>query len=199
MNAGQMIEYLERIPGAGSWLLVSVQGLHRFYARDQNTVVASWMTSEDRDAAIADNVRYVADVVDAVKHAWPFEQLVYAGFSQGVAMAFRAAIRAGHRCDGVLALGGDIPPELLADSAIAWPRVVLGRGDDDPYYLSATFARDASHLESAGALARRVSFPADHEWTAEFCEAAGEFLANVRLEPPRLAGQTRATSSTRPA
>ena len=131
MNAGQMIELLEQIPGAGAWLLVSVQGLHRFYARDQKTVVASWMTSEDREAAIADNIRYVADVVDAVRHAWPFNQLVYAGFSQGVAMAFRASVRAGRACDGVLALGGDIPPELLTDPSIDWPRVVLGRGDDD--------------------------------------------------------------------
>ena len=183
MNAGQMIEYLERIPGAGSWLLVSVQGLHRFYARDQKTVVASWMTAEDRDSAIADNIRYVADVVDAVKHAWPFEQLVYAGFSQGVAMAFRAAIRTGHACEGVLALGGDIPPELLVDSSIAWPSVLLGRAEDDPYYAPATFARDVSHLERVGAPARPVSFAGDHEWSAAFCEAAGEFLADLKVRP----------------
>jgi predicted esterase len=176
MNASQMIDLLERIPGAAAWLLVSVQGLHRFYARDQRTVVASWMTSEDRDAAIADNIRYVADVVDAVKHAWPFEQLVYAGFSQGVAMAFRAAVRAGHACDGVIALGGDIPPELASDASIAWPRVVLGRGDDDAHYTADTFARDAALLERSGALAARATFAGGHEWSDGFGAAAGEFL-----------------------
>ena len=179
MNAGQMIELLEQIPGADAWLLVSVQGLHRFYSRDQKTVVASWMTSEDRDAAIADNIRYVADVVDAVKHAWPFDRLVYAGFSQGVAMAFRASIRGGHACDGVLALGGDIPPELLTDRLTAWPRVVLGRGDEDAQYRSETFERDASLLEKSGALAARATFAGGHEWSRAFCEAAGEFLALV--------------------
>ena len=61
-----------------------------------------------------DNVRYVTDVVDAVRHAWPFTRLVYAGFSQGASMAFRAAMSGGKACDGVVALGGDIPPELLA-------------------------------------------------------------------------------------
>ena len=179
MNAGQMINLLEEIPGVDPWLLVSVQGLHRFYARDQKTVVASWMTSEDRDAAIADNIRYAADVVDAVRHAWPFDRLVYAGFSQGVAMAFRAAARGGHRCDGVLALGGDIPPELLADSSIAWPPVVLGRGDDDAQYSSAMFLRDASLLENARALAARATFSGGHEWSRAFCEAAGKFLTAV--------------------
>jgi predicted esterase len=174
-----MIELLEQVPGADAWLLVSVQGLHRFYSRDQKTVVASWMTSEDRDAAIADNIRYVADVVDAVKHAWPFDRLVYAGFSQGVAMAFRASIRGGHACDGVLALGGDIPPELLTDPSTAWPRVVLGRGDEDAQYRSETFERDASLLAKSGALAARATFAGGHEWSRAFCEAAGEFLALV--------------------
>ncbi len=185
MNAGQMIELLEQIPGAGAWLLVSVQGLHRFYTRDHKTVVASWMTSEDREAAIADNIRYVADVVDAVRHAWPFHQLVYAGFSQGVAMAFRASVRAGRACDGVLALGGDIPPELLTDPSIDWPRVVLGRGDDDLQYTSEAFARDASLLERAGALAARATFPGGHQWSRAFCEAAGEFLADLKVRPTR--------------
>lgn len=179
MNASQMIDLLERIPGAAAWLLVSVQGLHRFYARDQKTVVASWMTSEDRDAAIADNIGYVADVVDAVKHAWPFEQLVYAGFSQGVAMAFRAAVRAGHACDGVIALGGDIPPELASDASIAWPRVVLGRGDEDAHYAPDTFARDAALLERSGALAARATFAGGHEWSDGFGAAAGEFLDDL--------------------
>jgi predicted esterase len=185
MNAGQMIELLELIPDAAAWLVVSVQGLHRFYAHDQKTVVASWMTSEDRDAAIVDNVRYVADVVDAVKHAWPFDELVYAGFSQGVAMAFRAAARAGHRCDGVLAVGGDIPPELLTDPSIAWPRVVLGRGDDDEHYSSATYERDAAFLEKAGALAVRATFAGGHEWSRAFCETAGKFLERVARGAPR--------------
>jgi predicted esterase len=137
------------------------------------------MTSEDRDAAIADNIRYVADVVDAVEHAWPFQELVYAGFSQGVAMAFRAAVRAGHRCDGVLALGGDIPPELLGDASIAWPQVVLGRGSNDPQYSSAAFERDASFLERAAALAARVTFEGGHEWSGAFCATAGKLLERV--------------------
>jgi len=179
MNAAQMLDELDAIPGAEAWLLVSVQALHRFYAHDGRTVVASWMTSEDRDAAIADNIRYISDVVDAVRHAWPFHRLVYAGFSQGVSMAFRAAIRAGHACEGVIALSGDIPPELAQDPSIAWPRVVLGRGDADVLYSREAFTRDASLLNRAGALAAQVAYDGGHEWREPFRRAVGEFLKGL--------------------
>ena len=131
MNAGQMIELLEQIPGAGGWLLVSVQGLHRFYSRDQKTVVASWMTSEDRDAAIADNIRYVADVVDAVKHAWPFEQLVYAGLLAGRGDGVSCRRFGRPRVRGRFGARGRHPARAAGRSLIAWPRVVLGRGEED--------------------------------------------------------------------
>jgi len=41
--------------------------------------------------------------------------VVFAGFSQGVAMAFRAAVNAGRRVAGVISVGGDIPPEITPD------------------------------------------------------------------------------------
>ena len=46
-------------------MLVSVQGLHRFYQRRTNEVIASWMTRQDRELAIADNLAYVEGVIDA--------------------------------------------------------------------------------------------------------------------------------------
>src|SRR5215211_6961236 len=83
---------LEVIPGVERWLLVSVQGLHRFYTR-AGAVVASWMTSQDRELMIADNTAYVRQVIAQVRtgHAEvrTSAPLVFVGFSQGVAMAFR--------------------------------------------------------------------------------------------------------------
>ena len=57
---------LTRITGTEGWLIVAVQGLHRFYTKGGD-VVASWMTREDRELAIADNVAYVGQVIDAVR------------------------------------------------------------------------------------------------------------------------------------
>ena len=68
--------------------LVSIQGLHRFYSRGGD-VVASWMTKEDREQAIADNVDYVGKVLTTVADEFGITRpLIYVGFSQGVAMAF---------------------------------------------------------------------------------------------------------------
>ena len=69
-----------------------MQGLHRFYARGQGKVVASWMTREDREQAIADNLGYVNRVVmRRCPGAGDEATVVFLGFSQGVAMAYRAA------------------------------------------------------------------------------------------------------------
>src|SRR3954453_15169282 len=91
-GAEAQLERMRRIPGAERWLLVSIQGLHRFYQRRANQVVASWMTRQDRDLAIADNLTYVTAVIDRLddeRRGSP--RLVLTGFSQGVAMMFRAA------------------------------------------------------------------------------------------------------------
>ena len=63
--AAAAMERLQTIPDAGHWRLVAIQGLNRFYRGRSTDVVASWMTREDRELAIADNVSYVSAVIDA--------------------------------------------------------------------------------------------------------------------------------------
>jgi len=112
-GAEAQLARMQAIPGSDGWLLLAVQGLHRFYQRRANEVVASWMTRQDRELAIADNIAYVASVVDAVAAEWPASgPLVFTGFSQGVAMMFRAAVAQGRHVDGVISVGGDVPPEV---------------------------------------------------------------------------------------
>ena len=57
---------LERLPGSDRWFLCAIQALHPFYKRNGD-VVASWMTSFDRENAIRDNVRYVSAVVGGLR------------------------------------------------------------------------------------------------------------------------------------
>jgi predicted esterase len=176
-HAGHMLDDLRAIAGSDRWLLVSVQGLHRFYDRNEG-VVASWMTREDRELAIEDNGRYVGAVVAAVNAAFVVPALVYVGFSQGVAMAFRAAARAGHACDGVVALGGDIPPDVRDDPDVQLPNVIIGGGRRDRYYPPEKLAADAEWLGDRGVLAASVDFDGGHEWSDTFRHAAAGFLAS---------------------
>jgi predicted esterase len=177
-RAQHMLDELEALPGAAAWLLVSVQGLHRFYEGDPGGVVAHWMTSEDREHAIADNVAYVDAVVHAVAAAHPFERLVFLGFSQGTAMAARAAASAGDRCHGLILLGGDIAPEVLASGAHL-PRTVIGRGSTDPYYSAERFEADRDALEERGVLAAAVEYTGGHEFTPTFRATASALIQSL--------------------
>ena len=155
--------------------VVSVQGLHRFYTR-ANGVVASWMTKEDRELAIADNVAYVAHVLKAIAGDPGLTRpLVYAGFSQGVAMAYRAATMVQWPCDGVIALAGDLPPDV-ASLASSLPRVLIGRGTEDTWYTAEKSAADRAILDPAGVKVTEFVFEGGHVWAPEFISRAGAFL-----------------------
>jgi predicted esterase len=177
-SADEMLAEVRQIPGADRWRLISVQALHRFYTRRDQQVVASWMTRQDREHAIADNIAYVnrvvADVADDAR------VLVFAGFSQGVAMAYRAAICGRRAAAGIIALAGDIPPELKpAQGAESWPRVLIGAGSREEWYTAERVDADVAFLRDSGVTHEVVRFDGGHEWTSEFRAAAGDWLERV--------------------
>lgn len=174
-RAQHLLDELAALPGSDAWLLVSVQGLHRFYVRATGEVVAHWMTSEDRELAIADNVAYVDAVVQAVAAAHPFDKLVFLGFSQGASMASRAAAHAGDRCHGLVMLGGDVAPEVLASRA-RLPRTIIGRGSTDAFYSAQQFTADSEALEERGVLGAAVEFSGGHEFSPMFRAAASALI-----------------------
>jgi predicted esterase len=177
-NAERHLEQLRSIPGAERWRLVAIQGLHRVYNTKTQEVVAGWMTREDRDLAIADNVAYVDAVLEAVRHAHPWRPtLAFLGYSQGVAMAYRAAALGLHPADAILALGGDVPPELTAIPNR--PRALIARGDRDEWYAADKLQADLARLRAWGLPLETCLFPGGHEWSEEFRAAAGRLLAAV--------------------
>ena len=179
-NAAITFEVLRQIAGDRSIGVVSIQGLHRFYSRTNN-VIASWMTKEDRDLAIADNVAYVSKVLAAVADEYGITRpLIYAGFSQGVAMAYRAATLAQRPCDAVIALAGDVPPDV-APLASSVPKVLLGRGSEDKWYHSEMAAKDRAVLQLAGVSVIHHEFDGGHEWGPEFIARASGFVDELLL------------------
>jgi predicted esterase len=180
-NAEAHLAELSRIPGAEAWHRVAVLALHRFYNTKTQDVVASWMTRLDREQAIADNLAYVRSVVDAVRgELGPAGLLVFCGFSQGASMAWRAAART--PCDGLLALGGDIPPDV-AESPDPLPAALLGRGLDDAWYSAGKLDQDLGVLASRGGFVESCVFEGGHVWTDAFREAAGRFLSRLPIRP----------------
>ena len=176
-SADETLWDIRQIPGTDAWTVASAQGLHRFYNRNSEKVIASWMTRQDRDDAIADNVAYIDRAIDTVAVQGP---LVFAGFSQGAAMAYRAAVLGSHRAAGIIALGGDIPPELKTGETLrSWPAVLIGGGERDTWFTPARADADAAFLAAHNVPHDLVRFAGAHEWTDDFRAAAGRWLQRV--------------------
>jgi predicted esterase len=177
-NATIQMQRLATIPGADGWTLVAVQGLHRFYRGRTDEVIASWMTREDREAMIEDNIAYVDAAVESVDSRSSFP-IVCVGFSQGVAMAFRAAVRGRATAAGVVAVGGDVPPELVADTSTRFPPVLLVRGQRDNWYTQAKLDADVAALLARGVAVTAIVVDGGHEWNDAVADAAGRFIAGL--------------------
>ena len=177
-DADVQMQRLEAIPDGSGWTLVSIQALHRFYRGRSHDVVASWMTRQDREVAIADNIDYVSAALDLVPHD-ASAKIVYAGFSQGVAMAFRSAVRGRRAAAGVVGVGGDVPPELLLDPHVRFPFVLLARGARDEWLTAEKFRADLNALAARHGRVRAHEFDGGHEWNDAVAAAVAEFLQSV--------------------
>ena len=170
------LEHLQSIRGDRPWALVSVQGLNRYYTR-RGDVVAAWMTREDRELAIADNIAYVRAVLDEVSgmSGTPPKRVVCAGFSQGTAMAYRTAAFSGQQVAGLIILAGDVPPDVVPTAA-SLPRVLLGRGSSEEWYTAEKAAVDLARLRQSGVDVIEHVFDDGHVRHPSFAERAGQFL-----------------------
>lgn len=176
-TAEENLDSLLELPGLAHWHIVSIQGLHPFYRGRSGDLGASWMTRQDRELAIADNVRYVGDALTDVKSQLEIGgPVAFLGFSQGTAMTYRAAAGSGHVAQGLIALGGDVPTEILTGGLSEFPRVLIGRGTQDEWYDEGKMQRDLDLLDGAGVVAETCVFEGGHEFTGEFNRAAGRFL-----------------------
>ncbi|MBM3163761.1 MAG: phospholipase [Chlorobi bacterium] len=176
-TAGDELERLASISGASNWCLCSIEALHRFRNTKGNPG-ASWMTSSDRELRIAENIRYVDEVLAAaLRQCCPGCRIVLHGFSQGAGMACRAAVLGKNEVSGVMLLGGDIPPEL--DRFDRMKAVHLVRGNRDPLYTEERFMQDAARLRDAGVPCRAVPFAGGHGTNSAYYRLAGEFLGQL--------------------
>jgi len=176
-DAETQMARLESIPASDDWTLVSIQGLHRVYRGRSEEVASGWMVRQDRDVMIADNIAYV-DAALASLAPPDGAPIVFAGFSQGAAMAFRAAVRGRHSAAGAIAVGGDVPPELLADPTARFPPVLLMRGSREDWYTDGKLRADEAALTARGVHVTTVVYDGGHAWTDAVSAACAEFIAS---------------------
>ncbi|HKO59482.1 MAG TPA: hypothetical protein VJ276_26680 [Thermoanaerobaculia bacterium] len=173
-NADRHIEELLRLPEVERWTVVAIQALHRFYNTRTQEVIASWMTRQNREQLLADNIAYVRRAVASLGSP---ETLVFAGFSQGTTMAYRAA--AAIPADALLVLGGDLPDDVSAQPDVQLPLTLIARGKTDDWFTAEKMERDVATLRRMAKELRTLEFDGGHEWSDAFRAAAGEVLRGL--------------------
>ena len=109
--ADEFILQFEKIK-SNSLLIVAPEGLHRFYSRGHEKVVASWMTKEERDDDIHDYVLFLDKVYDEVVKNSSATKIIVLGFSQGAATASRWCSSGKNKIDDLILWCGFFPPDL---------------------------------------------------------------------------------------
>ena len=168
------MKLLQKFPGIEDWTVCSIQALHPFY-NTRAKIGYSWMTSQNRELHIKENVEYVISVISEIKNSHQVnDTIVYHGFSQGTAMACRAALLGKFISSGVILLGGDIPPKF--DQIEKMNRILLARGKKDKFYSSVRWKKDVNRVQKSKNDSFLCEFDAGHEKHKDYLEAASEFL-----------------------
>ena len=121
----------------GNTLIIAPEALNRFYI-DSNygRVGASWMTKEERESDIEENIEYlnslIKTVCDEIGH-YNFKMNIL-GFSQGGATACRWIFSSKMKVDNLILWAGDIPKDtMIEENKSKWnsfnTHIVMGKQD----------------------------------------------------------------------
>jgi predicted esterase len=79
----------------------------------------------------------------------------------------------------VIALGGDMPPDVADDAAAALPPALVARGLRDEWFTREKMEKDLQRVRARGGRVESLEFDGGHEWGPPFFDAAGAFLRGL--------------------
>ena len=175
---GQLAEFFIRkfIPHASeNRLFIAPEGTNHNYLKDfQGRVGANWMTSYQRETAIANNHRYLNGMMEEVLSA--FEQpprIHLLGFSQGAATGTRWASQWKGKLDSLILWGGGFAHDLaleVAKEKFADTAMILVYGLEDELVTEESKKRQEELLFELGKPINLLSFSGGHELDPQMLE-----------------------------
>ena len=170
--AAPFLSELEHVAGEGR-RVVAPEGLSRFYLRGgSGRIGASWMTREDREAEIADQLAYLDRLQAEVTSGLADVRVGVLAFSQGTAAAGRWIVRGAARPRALVPRprrlvlwGGGLPPDIdaaAARAALTETRVDLVAGDEDEVLPPELFERELARLRALAPDVRGHRFRGGH-------------------------------------
>lgn len=96
-----------------NWYVVAPEGLHRFYKEGYaGRVGASWMTKEDRENDIEDNIEWLNQLIAHLTKENSYSEIVILGFSQGASTATRFFYSGQQTIDRLIIWASVFPPDM---------------------------------------------------------------------------------------
>lgn len=165
---GQLARYfLTKFEGMEEGLaIVAPEALNRFYLDEaHNRVGATWMTREDRENEIADQLGYLDALVTELRGSRSDVPIHVLGFSQGVATACRWSLFGKTKMDRLVLWAGSLPPEpSFAELRSAWEHLMVDvvLGTEDPFAGEKELQATSARLDAAGVQFRLHRFSGGH-------------------------------------
>ena len=168
---GQLAEFFIRkfIPHASeNRLFIAPEGTNHNYLKDfQGRVGANWMTSYQRETAIANNHRYINGMMEEVLSAFDQTPRIHLlGFSQGAATGTRWASQWKGTLDSLVLWGGGFAHDLaleVAKEKFAATEVILVHGLEDELVTEESKKRQEELLLELGKPLNLLTFSGGHE------------------------------------
>ena len=119
-------------------LILAPEALNRFYIdTNYGRVGASWMTKDERQDDIKENIKYLNSLMDQIIKEIGHNRfkINVLGFSQGGATACRWLFKSGLKFENLIMWAGDIPEDTLTeDNRLKWndmnTHLVMGKKDE---------------------------------------------------------------------
>ena len=119
-------------------LILAPEALNRFYIdTNYGRVGASWMTKDERQDDIKENIKYLNSLMDQIIREIGHNRfkINVLGFSQGGATACRWLFKSGLKFENLIMWAGDIPKDTLTeDNRLKWndmnTHLVMGKKDE---------------------------------------------------------------------
>ena len=134
---GQLAEFFIRKfkDISDDFLVVAPEGMHRFYLNGTSgRVGASWMTKEDRESDITDNLNWLTQLFTELTKQKTFEKTILLGFSQGGATAARWFYSQKVQFDQLILWASVFPPDLEKPQINSNSNNYFVIGTEDEYY-----------------------------------------------------------------
>lgn len=164
------------------FLVVVPQAPHQLYINyEPKTVGFNWLTIHEKERSITEFAEYMHQLIKTVHAEFPFDEgrVCLLGFSQGVSMSYRFAVRSGLNIGAVIACGSDLPPDVAEElpNREAFP-VLIVHGKDDPMAKIDKAESAVAELKKHGFSPDTIFFNGGHQLPREVVGQIGDWLVD---------------------